>query len=339
MTRIIYGTGKYGIKLYDFFRRIGAAVDYFAQTNAPMEKYIEGIPVVTLDDIAKMEDECIICLAIKSKEITTGIIRDIQKINNRSLYVYNLGDFLTENPVVAHVNYTGIRRCYICNNSFDHFKSGGIDADLFKKYKIIGGGYRDECICPFCGSMDRERWLFYVMKEILHIDTFRGRILHFAPELSIKRMIESNLEVDYYTGDVLTGKAMHVTDITNMQQYGDGVFDYVISNHVLEHVTMEEKAVHEVKRVLKQSGKWVFSFPICTDMEETFEDKTIVEAADRMKLFGQEDHVRLYGKDYKERFEGYGLKIKQYSPQDLLDDDRIKKWGLIKNDVILVAEK
>lgn len=130
---------------------------------------------------------------------------------------------------------------------------------------------------------------------------------------------------------------MHVIDITNIH-FEDSTFDYVISNHVMEHISDESKAISEIKRVLKRNGKWIFSFPICTDID-TYEDKSIVTDEDRLKMYGQEDHVRLYGRDYKERFMQYGLCINSFTPKDLLPKDEIIRFGFIEDDVINVATK
>jgi len=66
------------------------------------------------------------------------------------------------------------------------------------------------------------------------LDIFRafGRILYFAPESSIQKYIQQNEQIDYYTGDIILGRSMYVIDI----QYKDNTFDYIICNHVTEHM-------------------------------------------------------------------------------------------------------
>lgn len=66
---------------------------------------------------------------------------------------------------------------------------------------------------------------------------------------------------------------MHVTDITNMQ-YADQSMDYIICNHVLEHIVDIKNAIFKIRRVLKDDGMFIFLFPICNDMN-TFEDINI----------------------------------------------------------------
>ena len=229
------------------------------------------------------------------------------------------------------------KECIICGNKVDKFNPGGIGVELFSKHHIIGGGYRENCVCPKCGIIDRERWLYYVIKNKTNIATTSGRILHFAPEQTIINYIKQNTNIDYYTCDIQVGRAMHIVDITDIQ-FKNNTFDYIIFNHVMEHIPNEKKAIREIKRVLKKNGVLIFSFPICLDMK-TQEDKKIQSSEDRLRLYGQEDHVRLYGYDYIKRYRKYGLNLNVYSPQDEFTDQEIEKYGFIKDDVIIIATK
>lgn len=266
-----------------------------------------------------------------------NIVRKIVPLKFRKIAKY--GFRIKKNIISSNTicNETVMKKCIICGNEFDYFLAGGSTEELFSKHHIIGGGYRKNCACPKCGIIDRERWLYYVIKNKTDIEKLNGKILHFAPEKSIIDYISSNKNIDYYTCDIQIGRAMHIVDITNIQ-FKDETFDYVICNHVMEHIPNEKKAISEIKRVLKKDGKWIFSFPICTDMV-TQEDKKVVSAEDRLRLYGQEDHVRLYGKDFAKRFEKYGLNIEIYSPKKELKKDKIEQYGLISDDIIMIATK
>ncbi len=212
----------------------------------------------------------------------------------------------------------------------------GIQEEIFNNYHIIGGGYRENCTCPFCESGDRERWLYYILKKYTDIFETDGRVLHFAPEKRIEHYIKLNGNIDYYPCDIVAGKTAHIVDITDIQ-FREDTFDYIISNHVMEHIIDEKKAVSEIKRVLKPKGRWIFSFPICMDIK-TYQDDSIVTEEERLNRYGQKDHVRLYGYDYIERFEKYGLKLEVFSPKDELKEKDILRYGLINDDVIIMAQ-
>lgn len=338
MKRIfIYGAGKYGNLLYGCLNDVGVKVDSFVQTELVINDMSKKVSTISFAELKNIDEEKIIFVAIKNANVAREIEHNIYKYCSNSV-VYNCGSFIEENLIRRRVrNILGDKYCIICNNQVDKFEPVGIEEEIFNRLHIIGGGYRENAVCSNCGCIDRERWLYYVIKNKTDISTLSGRILHFAPEESISDYIKNNDEVDYYTADVVLGRAMHVTDITNMQ-YKDETFDYVICNHVMEHIIDEEKAVEEVKRVLKENGKWIFSFPICMEIK-TYEDSSIISPEERLKAYGQADHVRLYGYDYKERFEKYGLKLEVYSPQDEITDEELKKYGYIKEDVIIIASK
>ena len=97
---------------------------------------------------------------------------------------------------------------------------------------------------------------------------------------------------------------MDITDI----QYPDDSFDAIYCSHVLEHVPDDAKAMSELYRVLKPGGWAILAVPIRGDT--TFEDPTTTEPEERERLFGQSDHVRYYGKDFKDRLEAAGFEVK-----------------------------
>lgn len=335
--KFIYGAGKYGKLLLHCFKDF-MKIDYFVQTEQPTVDTIEGIAVIPFEKMVNMEGKKIVFIAMRDRTISKEIEKNICNADNLNILVYDCGTFIEDNLLWKSDPYsTGDQHCILCGKSVKEFLPAGIKAEIFNKHHIIGGGYRDNCICPWCGLADRDRWIYYVLKYKTDIFEMSGKVLHFAPERGVTDYIKQNKELDYYTGDIVLGRAMHMTDITDIQ-YRDNMFDYVISNHVLEHIVDEKKAVSEIKRVLKTNGKWIFSFPICMDMP-TYEDSAIVSPEARLKAYGQEDHVRLYGIDYKARFESYGLALQIFSPENEFDTAGIHKYGFIKDDVIIVATK
>lgn len=223
--------------------------------------------------------------------------------------------------------------CIICGHKVGKFMSGGIDEGVFTAHHIIGGGLRDNCTCIYCGHNDRERWQYYILKKYSGLlEVGKCSVLHFAAEKSNSDLIRRNRNCRYITADIEPGRCDVSADMTNLNMFDDNTFDFIIANHVLEHILDEAKAISELKRILKDNGKIILSFPLCTDMK-TYEDSSITTPEGRLKAFGQTDHVRLYGTDYKERLESYGLEVKVYSPQNELTDEEITRYGFIRDDV------
>jgi SAM-dependent methyltransferase len=108
----------------------------------------------------------------------------------------------------------------------------------------------------------------------------------------------------------------------------DNAFDVVLCNHVLEHVVDDQKAMRELFRVLVPGGWAIVQSPIDSQRAKTFEDPTILSAHDRERAFGQHNHVRMYGRDYKDRLEKAGFTVNVDSYAIDLDTETVRKYGL-----------
>jgi SAM-dependent methyltransferase len=119
--------------------------------------------------------------------------------------------------------------------------------------------------------------------------------------------------------------AMVRLDITEID-FPDESFDVVYCSHVLEHVPDDRKALAEIRRVLKPDGWAILLVPI--DAAETIEDPSITDPGERLRLFGQGDHVRRYGPDYVERLHQAGFDVAVTSPPQLATPVEIASMGL-----------
>lgn len=333
---IIYGAGDYGKRLYHFLKGINCKIDFFCQTNSDEIKYYDNVKIISVEQLLAMSNNNIIQVLIAIKDI--GVSRQIKGYLldrvSTDIYVYECSDFISQNitDAVGEKKY----QCNVCGKTVKKFKQGGFYSEIFEKYHIIGGGLRDNVICPFCGAIDRVRWQYRVLgKYMPGIFNDKCSVLHFAPEAEIRIRIQANSLCDYYAGDIVQGRSMHVVDVTNIQ-FRDDFFDYIIINHVLEHIENEKKAIFELKRVLKPKGKIMLSFPICTDID-TYENLNIKTSEERLDEYGQEDHVRLYGKDFKTRLESYGLNVSVFSPQNECNKQEIVKYGFIYDDIVMIC--
>jgi len=115
---------------------------------------------------------------------------------------------------------------------------------------------------------------------------------------------------------------MDITDIPFPEQS----FDAIYCSHVLEHVQDDRKAMRELFRILKKDGWAILVVPIT--MEETFEDPSMVDAQQRLDAFGQEDHVRKYGRDYVDRLREAGFEVDVITVSDLLQEEEATRMGL-----------
>lgn len=336
---VVFGTGQFGRKAVEYLRVLGISDKViFCETNVK-EKRIGEIPVVSLLElISGYADIGIVLIAIKDKKESERLRSYFSSVFIDRIPVIGISDFIRDNYGKLE-NDGDSHYCNLCNSYLDEFQPGSIagDIELFKKHHIVGAGYRRNMYCPACKGDDRSRWVLYCLSNYTDIFSSHCNVLHFAPEDNISQRIQSNSYCDYYSGDILIERAMHKIDITNIQ-FKDGFFDYIILNHVMEHIVNESEAVREIIRVLKPSGTIIMSFPICLDMV-TQEDENVISDNDRLQLYGQVDHVRLYGNDFLTRFKNYGLNIEVYSPVNCMANQDIEKYGFIRDDMLLMCKK
>lgn len=227
--------------------------------------------------------------------------------------------------------------CSACGKKSAYFLNWGMKSDAFERMHIIGGGVRKNVLCTQCYANDRMRWIDYVITNMTNLYTEHNTVLHIAPEYCIEAKMKKNTKTDYITGDICEGVGDLVVDVTDMQ-FADMKFDYIILNHVLEHVKDEKKALLEINRCLKKNGKVLFSMPLCLD-RDTYELDRDLTPEERLNEYGQEDHYRLYGKNVIEHIEKFGFKVNEYRSDVYLTDEQIKKMHILKEDRVFIGEK
>lgn len=225
-------------------------------------------------------------------------------------------------------------RCELCGRKVWVWENCGFQYDIFNVKKIIGASVR-RGMCPICGSMDRERFVYHIIKNYTKLLNGRQKdVLHFAPEVMLSKKIKAACGKKYISADIVQGVADMTADITCLP-FKDRSFDYVICNHVMEHVILEEKAFMEVRRCLRVDGIMIFTAPICWE-QKTLEGVDRCEE-DRIRFYGQEDHVRLYGNDIVERIKRYGFQVRLLRCNEIMEEDEANRKGYITEDSVLLC--
>jgi predicted SAM-dependent methyltransferase len=216
--------------------------------------------------------------------------------------------------LVRAVLYYGKGRfCPVCGKSSRRFRSAGLVP-------------REDAQCVHCGALERHRLLWlYVSSRTNLFDGKPKKMLHVAPELCFESILRQRLGDNYITADLFSPRAMVKMDVTNID-YPDQSFDVIYCSHVLEHVQDDRKAIREFYRTLKSNGWAILLVPITA--EETFEDPSIIGPEERLRVFGQEDHVRRYGPDYVDRLRDAGFSVEVTRANDLVQNGQILRMGL-----------
>ena len=154
---------------------------------------------------------------------------------------------------------------------------------------------------------------------------FVKSLLHIAPEPVMRDKFRNVSHLDYLSADLLDPGAMVKMDITDIQ-YPDNTFDIINCSHVLEHVPNDRQAMRELYRVLKPNGFALLMVPVTR--EKTFEDPSVTDPAKRAELFGQADHVRHYGPDFKDRLEASGFSTRAFAPGEIVGENDTFRFGV-----------
>jgi len=229
------------------------------------------------------------------------------------------------NLLKRYLFYSGKRvRCPVCNQTSRRFAPFG--------YRPRRGAQ-----CVWCGSLERHRlvWLYF-SKEIFRQNYGPdSRFLHFAPEQCLETRFRRLFPGPYITADKDEPGAEMRFDITQIP-FPDRHFDLIFCSHVLEHVDDDHRALRELYRVLSDRGQAVLLVPITA--EKTVEDPSVIDPAERARLFGQPNHVRRYGPDFAERVERAGFTLTTIRPADFLSPGEIAQMG-IKPDQIFLGRR
>lgn len=223
--------------------------------------------------------------------------------------------------------------CPICNSTFRVFATYGVDK-------------RKNARCLNCNSLERHRLLWkYLNEKTNHLEGKKFKMLHFAPQRMFLKKFSSHPNIDYTPCDInpetyeyYNIHKIEKVDVMNIP-FSDNSFDMVMCNHVLEHIEDYKVGMSELYRVMKKGGWGIFQVPIDYSRETTFEDDSITDPKERERVFGQFDHLRIFGKDYKNQLESVGFNVTENNYVNQFTDEEINKFGFSKDEKIYYCVK
>lgn len=230
--------------------------------------------------------------------------------------------------------YAGFRhRCPFCGAFLRRFLPFGTDFPVLREFRVVGGGRRENGLCPICFCSDRERLLLLFTTERAPRLPTRSRVLHMAPERSLRRFLAEKVSGLYITGDFASPDVDLRLDVRALP-FPAATFDALFCNHVLEHVPEDRVAMKELRRVLKPSAWAILQVPVGRNLAATVEGGATTRE-ERENRFGQNDHVRIYGRDYTDRLAEAGFAV-EVIPFARKIGSLAQRYGLqIEEDVFL----
>ncbi len=245
--------------------------------------------------------------------------------------------------LIPDVFFRGTKfECNICGFRANRWLPRGHNYPIIDKLDIIGAGKR-WVDCKKCGSSDRDRLVYeFLKKRDAKYPLKDALFLHVAPEFALNCKIETHFKcnstkLDFkvsgykfaYPIDVIKG------DIQNLQ-FDNHSFDFIICNHVLEHVSDDEIALQELFRVLKPGGFAILQVPISVKINRTIVAGNHWSNLQKKEFIGQKDHQRLYGFDIKQTIESKGFKCEFWNE---INHDFKEKFRLNEKEFIILALK
>ncbi len=233
--------------------------------------------------------------------------------------------------------------CPSCNRSFRTMLPGGYQSEATEKLNIVGAGLRNNNICPFCLSTDRDRLILLYLRDYYLISKKSINVLHVSPEPALYRVLSRIKNLNYTIGTKYAEGTYYPKEISFFDlrelPYSNATFDLIICNHVLEHIEDDRLAMSELYRVLKNNGQAILQVPISEQLPKTLENPAVISPADRHKIFGQFDHVRVYGSDYITRLESIGFKV-EIIPSSAIQKKQNKiNYALNSKEKLYIAHK
>jgi len=197
---------------------------------------------------------------------------------------------------------------------------------------------RPNVLSPSTLSLERHRLLWLYLEQQTDFFTQPRKMLHFAPEQAFYKRFRNMEHLDYTTTDLNSPLADVKADICKLP-FIDNSYDVIFCNHVLEHIPDDDLAMQELYRILKPNGFAILQVPQDLNRETTYEDDSITDPKERAKIFGQYDHVRIYGRDYFKKLEEKGFVIKQILLADHLTKEEIDRYRINPTEILPVCYK
>ncbi|WP_067033026.1 class I SAM-dependent methyltransferase [Allomuricauda sp. CP2A] len=214
-----------------------------------------------------------------------------------------------------------------------------IDGKSFRTFLPYGyENPRENVLSPSTLSLERHRLLWLYLKNETDFFSKTHKVLHFAPEQAFHKRFKKLSNIQYTTTDLNSPLAEVKADICNLP-FADNSFDVILCNHVLEHIPNDTKAMQELHRVMKPGGWGIFQIPQDLRREKTFEDDSITDKKERARIFGQYDHVRIYGRDYFDKLRSVGFTVKEVDYTNTLPKEEVERYRLAKGEIIPLVKK
>jgi SAM-dependent methyltransferase len=198
----------------------------------------------------------------------------------------------------------------------------------FRRFLPLGNPLRPGAQCPRCCALERDRLLWLYLTRETDFFSAGPRLLDYSPAPALAAELRRKASLRYVTTAISPEDHPDFTADAAALPVGDRAFDAALCIHVLEHVENDRAAMRELARVLRPGGLALVMSPADPARERTFEDARARTPEERRRLFGQADHVRIYGRDLPDRLAQAGLEVRAVQYAAGLSAQEVRRYGL-----------
>jgi SAM-dependent methyltransferase len=213
------------------------------------------------------------------------------------------------------------------------FKRECPNCDYYGLFSAFGNPPRFDAQCPACSSLERHR-LFRLALDRKSLIGPTDKVLHFAPEKAlsadVRRRSGQYITTDYSRENVDVKLDIEAMDVD------EAAYDKIVCMHVLEHVD-DHKALAEIFRTLAPGGTAILATPIVEGWKDSYEDVDVstMSKSERVLHYGQWDHVRFYGRDFRQRIKSAGFRLEEF----VAVEPDVARYGLMRGETVFLAHK
>ena len=230
-------------------------------------------------------------------------------------------------PATAADARPDLRVCTVCGAVCDRFGPGP-------------GGHRQDACCRACGALERHRFLVLVAAGLTAATKGEGILLDVAPMSATAPLLKTSALAGYLAMDFDPKADNRIVDVVASltdAPVPDSSVALLVCMHVLEHIPDDAAAMREIARVLSSAGIAVIQVPHRSGVP-TDEDPS-AGPAERLRRFGQADHVRYYGDDFEDRLRAAGLTVTVITPGDVVEPRVMGLLGLLPDETFWLCTR
>ena len=197
--------------------------------------------------------------------------------------------------------------------------------------------------CPISLAATFNPSLAYRYAEAVGEECRAGGIeVLLGPGMNIYRNSQNGRNFEYMGEDPLLASAMVAEYVKGMQSTGTvACLKHFICNETefyrrRSNSIVDERALHELYRILKPGGWGILLSPVEPNYEQTYEDDSITDPEERTRIFGQYDHRRIYGADYTDRLREAGFEAADIDYAATFSEAERRLYALPKDHIYVV---